>query len=95
MTHAPELPKQLLDGTLAAAPVIKLRSRIKKIDDMLQVMWFQAQIHEMGAGRDPDLALGAWTAIWRGVRASLLPNKKAPRFDVDTAPIPPIPKVAA
>jgi 2,4-dienoyl-CoA reductase-like NADH-dependent reductase (Old Yellow Enzyme family) len=92
MTHAPALPKQLLDGTLDVAPVVKIRSRIKKLDDMLQVMWFQAQIHEMGAGRDPDLALGAWTAIWRGIRANLLPNKKAPRFHLDTAPIP---KVAA
>ena len=56
-------------------------------------MWFQAQIHEMGAGRDPDLSLGTWTAIWRGFRANLLPNKKAPRLQLgDTAPIP---KVAA
>ena len=92
MTHAPELPKHLLDGTLDAAPVVRVRSRIKKLDDMLQVMWFQAQIHEMGAGRDPDLSLGMWTAIWRGVRANLLPNKKAPRFHIDTAPVP---KVAA
>jgi 2,4-dienoyl-CoA reductase-like NADH-dependent reductase (Old Yellow Enzyme family) len=92
MTHAPALPKQLLDGALDAAPVIKIRSRIRKIDDMLQVMWFQAQIHEMAAGRDPDLALGAWTALWRGIRANLLPSKKAPRFHLDTAPIP---KVAA
>jgi 2,4-dienoyl-CoA reductase-like NADH-dependent reductase (Old Yellow Enzyme family) len=85
MTHAPALPKQLLDGTLAAAPVVKIRSRIRLLDDALQVMWFQAQIHEMAAGRDPDLALGAWTAIWRGFRANVLPNKKAPRLELGKA----------
>ena len=80
MTHAPELPRQLLDGTLDAAPTVKIRSRIRLLDDALQVMWFQAQIHAMGAGRDPDLELGKWTAIWRGFRANLLPDKKAPRL---------------
>jgi 2,4-dienoyl-CoA reductase-like NADH-dependent reductase (Old Yellow Enzyme family) len=80
MTHAPELPRQLLDGTLAAAPVVKLRSRIRVVDDALQVMWFQQQIHAMGAGRDPDLSLGKWTALWRGFRANLFPTKKAPRL---------------
>lgn len=83
MTHAPELPKQLLDGTALSAPVVKIRSRIRLLDDALQVMWFQQQIHAMGAGRDPDLALGKWTAIWRGFRANLLPNKKAPRLTLE------------
>ena len=86
MTHAPELPGQLLDGTLAAAPVVKIRSRIRLLDDALQVMWFQAQIHEMGAGRDPDLRLGTWTAIWRGFRANVLPSRKAPRLQLETTP---------
>ena len=88
MTHAPELPARLLDGTLDAAPVVKIRSRIRLIDDALQVMWFQAQIHEMGAGRDPDLELGTWTALWRGFRANLLPDRKAPRLQLETSPIP-------
>ena len=83
MTHAPALPRQLLDGTLAAAPVVKIRSRIRLIDDALQVMWFQAQIHEMGAGRDPDMKLGTWTALWRGFRANLMPSRNAPRLQLD------------
>jgi 2,4-dienoyl-CoA reductase-like NADH-dependent reductase (Old Yellow Enzyme family) len=82
MTYAPELPRQLIDGSLAAAPSVNIKSRVKKLDDALQVMWFQAQIHEMGQGRDPDLALGAWTALWRGLRAMLWPVKsKAVRVE--------------
>lgn len=79
MTHAPELPRQLLDGTALVAPAVNIRSRFRRIDDALQVMWFQAQLHEMGQGRDPDLALGAWTAIWRGLRAMLWPKRPASR----------------
>ena len=68
MTHAPELPRELLEGTRDAAPAVRIRSRIRFVDDALQVMWFQAQIHELGKGREPDLGLGAWTALWRGMR---------------------------
>lgn len=80
MTHAPELPRQLLDGTLATAPTVSVRSRFRLLDDALQVMWFQAQIHELAHGRDPDLQLGAMTAVWRGLRAMLWPKRgTAPR----------------
>lgn len=75
MTHTPELPARLLDGTLDVAPAVKIRSRIRVIDDALQVMWFQAQIHEMAHGREPDLRLGTWTALWRGIRANVFPRR--------------------
>ena len=71
MTHTPDLPRGLLDGSLAAAPAVKVRSRWKTLDDALQVLWFQTQIHELGQGREPDLGLGTWTALWRGMRANL------------------------
>ena len=69
MTHAPDLPAQLLDRSLAVAPSVKTRSRIRLLDDALQTMWFQAQIHELAKGNEPDLELGTWSALWRGVRA--------------------------
>lgn len=78
MTYAPELPRQLLAG-LAAAPVVRIRHRVRKIDDALQVMWFLAQIHLLGDGRDPDLELGRFRALWRGVRASLLTRVRTPK----------------
>lgn len=75
MTHTPELPARLLDGTLDAAPPVRIRSRIRRVDDAIQALWFQQQIHALGAGREPDLALGAWTALWRGLRASGRPSQ--------------------
>jgi 2,4-dienoyl-CoA reductase-like NADH-dependent reductase (Old Yellow Enzyme family) len=74
---APDLPAQLLDGSAAAAPVVKLRSRIRLVDDAIQVMWFKQQLIAMGQGREPDLRLGPWTAFWRGVRESLLSPRPA------------------
>jgi 2,4-dienoyl-CoA reductase-like NADH-dependent reductase (Old Yellow Enzyme family) len=68
MTYAPDLPRQLLAGTAEAAPIVRIRSRIRAADDVLQVLWFQTQIHRMGQGLDPDLALGKLAALWHGVR---------------------------
>jgi len=76
MTHAPELPAQLLSGAVDVAPAVRIRSRVRVLDDALQVMWFQAQIHELAGGREPDLALGTWAALWRGLRANLWPRKQ-------------------
>ena len=74
MTHAPDLPARLLDGSLAAAPTVKIRSRIRLVDDALQVMWFKEQIHEMARGRDPDPKLGKLVALWRGIRPQPRPG---------------------
>jgi hypothetical protein len=69
MTHAPELPRLLLDGSAAAAPVVRVRSAIRRIDDALQVFWFQEQIHRMARGLDPDEQLSRYGALWRGLRS--------------------------
>jgi 2,4-dienoyl-CoA reductase-like NADH-dependent reductase (Old Yellow Enzyme family) len=75
MAHTPDLPARLLDGSLDAAPVVKLRSRIRLVDDAVQVMWYQQQILAIADGRDPDPSLGLWTAFWRGVRENVLPGR--------------------
>jgi hypothetical protein len=77
MTHAPELPRALLDGTAAAAPAVRVRSAIKRIDDALQVFWFQEQIHRMGRGLDPDEKLSRYGALYRGVRALAFASAKS------------------
>ena len=66
MTFEPDLPARLLDGSLTVAPAVKIRSRVRILDDALQVMWFQAQIHAMGQGREPNPKLGKLTALLRG-----------------------------
>jgi len=71
MAHTPDLPAKLLDGRLDTAPVVQLRSRIRLVDDAVQVMWYQQQIVAMSQGKDPDPSLGMWTAFWRGVREML------------------------
>ncbi len=77
MTHAPELPRALLDGTAPAAPVVRVRSAIRRIDDALQVFWFQEQIHRMGRGLEPDERLSRYGALWRGLRALVFASAKS------------------
>jgi 2,4-dienoyl-CoA reductase-like NADH-dependent reductase (Old Yellow Enzyme family) len=84
MAYTPDLPRKLLDGSLDAAPVVKLRSRIRLVDDVVQVMWFQQQITALAYGREPDAKLGVWTAFWRGVRDNMLPWKTKPRAATGT-----------
>jgi 2,4-dienoyl-CoA reductase-like NADH-dependent reductase (Old Yellow Enzyme family) len=77
MTHAPELPRALLDGTADGAPVVRVRSAVRRIDDALQVFWFQEQIHRMGRGLDPDPRLSRYGALWRGARAMMFASAKS------------------
>ena len=85
LSYAPELPAQLLAGTADEPPPIDVYSRIRRVDNALQVFWFQEQLHRMGRGQEPDLGLGRWGAFWRGLRSSFLPIGRAARPAV-TAP---------
>jgi 2,4-dienoyl-CoA reductase-like NADH-dependent reductase (Old Yellow Enzyme family) len=73
LTYAPELPRQLLDGSVNAAPVVRIRSRVRAIDDALQAVWFQAQMERMSRGLDPDPKLGKLGVLWRALAPSLNP----------------------
>jgi 2,4-dienoyl-CoA reductase-like NADH-dependent reductase (Old Yellow Enzyme family) len=84
MAYTPDLPARLLDGSLDAAPAVKIRSRIRLVDDVVQVMWFQQQITKMAHGGDPDPSLGVWAAFWRGIRANMGHHK--PEVNAATAP---------
>jgi 2,4-dienoyl-CoA reductase-like NADH-dependent reductase (Old Yellow Enzyme family) len=79
MTYAPELPAGLLDGSIAAAPHVDVKSRIRLVENALQVFWFVQQIHRMSRGLEPDLALGRWSALWRGMRSTLFPAGRKSR----------------
>jgi 2,4-dienoyl-CoA reductase-like NADH-dependent reductase (Old Yellow Enzyme family) len=79
-TYQPDLAAQLLSGAVDGATPVRIRSGIRTVDDALQVFWFQEQIHRMARGEEPDLKLGAWGALSRGVRATLWPSfSPAPR----------------
>jgi hypothetical protein len=67
MTVQPELPARLLDGSVEVADAFSSRLGIRKFDDALAVLWFQAQIHRMGDGLDPDPKLGKLGVLLRGI----------------------------
>jgi 2,4-dienoyl-CoA reductase-like NADH-dependent reductase (Old Yellow Enzyme family) len=72
MTYAPELPGQLLAGTVDAAPVVRIRSRVKRLDDALQAAWFQQQLQRLARGQEPDPSLSRTRALYHGLRAMVL-----------------------
>ncbi|MCC6877075.1 MAG: NADH:flavin oxidoreductase/NADH oxidase family protein [Sandaracinaceae bacterium] len=67
----PDLPARLISGQSRAARAVPLRTGIRKIDDLLQIFWFQTQLHRMAEGREPDAALSKWRALAEGVRSSV------------------------
>jgi len=88
MAFEPDLPAGLIAGRLAGATPTRIRSRVKKIDDMLQVFWFQAQMHRMADGQEPLPGLGRWSALWKGLRATFLGMRRAPRGELPLLPAP-------
>lgn len=71
LTFEPDLPGRLLSGASAGAAPLRIATGVKKVDDMLQVFWFQQQLHRMADGREPDPALGRWSALAHGVGHAL------------------------
>jgi 2,4-dienoyl-CoA reductase-like NADH-dependent reductase (Old Yellow Enzyme family) len=90
LAHTPDLPARLLDGTLAAAPSVRIRSRVRALDDALQAIWFQQQIHAMARGEEPNLRLSTWVALWRGMTTNFIANpfRKKPVFDLGPGVVP-------
>jgi 2,4-dienoyl-CoA reductase-like NADH-dependent reductase (Old Yellow Enzyme family) len=78
MAIDPDLPGKLLAGAEGVGTV-HVRSRLRIIDNMLQIYWYQAQLHRMGQGREPDPALGNWAGLWYGLRNSALAPRSRTR----------------
>ncbi len=76
LTAEPDLPRRLLENEDAAAAASVRPIGIKKLDDMLQVLWFQQQLHRMADGLEPDPTLGRWTALFRGIRHTIFASSK-------------------
>jgi hypothetical protein len=66
----PDLPMRLFADDTAAAVSTDPRLGVRLFDDMLQVVWYQAQMQRMGAGLEPDLRLGRVRALVHGFFAS-------------------------
>ena len=88
MTFEPDLPAKLISGEATEAAQVNLRTGIKRVDDMLQVFWFQQQLHRMADGLDPDPKLGLWRAIWIGLKDTMFassPPRVLPAKSTQTA----------
>lgn len=71
ITFEPDLPGRLVRGAADGARPLRIHTGVKKVDDMLQVFWFQQQLHRMADGLEPDPALGRFAALAHGVRHTL------------------------
>jgi hypothetical protein len=71
LTVEPDLPARLLSGAATEARAVRVDTGIKKFDDMLQVFWYQQQLHRMANGLDPDFSLGRFTALATGMKHTL------------------------
>ncbi len=70
MAYEPDLPRRLLEGASATrAPDV--RTGFKRLDDMLQIAWFQAQLHRLGRGEPADPTLSKWRVLFDTIRKNL------------------------
>jgi 2,4-dienoyl-CoA reductase-like NADH-dependent reductase (Old Yellow Enzyme family) len=74
LAYQPSLAAQILAGTTAGATPIDLSTGIRKLDDMVQMFWFGAQLRRMASGQEPDPALGKWRVLAQGIRTTFLPG---------------------
>lgn len=78
----PDLPKRILEGETTEALAPRVRVGMKMIDDLLQVLWYQAQLIRMARGKEPDPGLGRWSTLLRMVPHAYwrsLVNRMRPR----------------
>ncbi|HBG51235.1 MAG TPA: hypothetical protein DDW89_05400 [Gammaproteobacteria bacterium] len=62
----PDLPKRLLQGEPVQSRVRPIKTGIKAIDKMalMEVAWYERQIHRMSAGKDPKVKdRGFWSLL--------------------------------
>ena len=62
----PDLPNALLQKDSTVARKVKTKLGVKLLDDMLQIVWYQAQLRRMGRGLEPRPTLGRWRALLGG-----------------------------
>lgn len=63
----PDLPRRLLAGETDRALRLELDTGIKKLDDFLEVAWYQQQIQRMAKGEAPDPSSCRLSALVKGV----------------------------
>ncbi len=73
MALQPELPRGILDGSIAESKVAPLRSGIKAADALLEIAWYSWQLKRMSLGKEPDPGVWPWAVLghtaWDMLRA--------------------------
>jgi 2,4-dienoyl-CoA reductase-like NADH-dependent reductase (Old Yellow Enzyme family) len=74
----PDLPRRLLSGEADAAIRVELETGVKKLDDFLEVSWYQQQLQRMARGERPDPESCRLGAVVRGLVHAFTHRPRAP-----------------
>lgn len=67
----PELPNKILNGNYKTVNTPKVKTNIKFVDRkvlFLEISWYEAQLHLIGNGKEPNINYSPWRALFRFVR---------------------------
>jgi 2,4-dienoyl-CoA reductase-like NADH-dependent reductase (Old Yellow Enzyme family) len=76
LAYEPDLPARLLSGAANAAQSVKLATGVRVVDDVLQVFWFQLQLHRMADGNEPKPRLSRVAALMHAWRVNRRPKAR-------------------
>lgn len=79
MAVEPDLPNRLLSGETEEALKIELQLGIKKLDDFLEVSWYQQQLMRMAKGQLPDPKSCRVGAVIKGLVHAFTHRPSKPR----------------
>jgi 2,4-dienoyl-CoA reductase-like NADH-dependent reductase (Old Yellow Enzyme family) len=65
MALEPDLPARMLAGEATSARAVHLEVGVRRLDDLLQIGWYQRQLLRIGRGQAPDPGLGRYSTIAR------------------------------
>jgi len=75
-TYEPDLPAKILAGTSTGAARIRLRTGMRKTDDLAELAWYQQQMLRLARGCEPRPSMTAWGALLRAGRRMLRGSPK-------------------
>lgn len=70
----PDLPRRLLADPEAASTPVDLATGIKKLDALIEALWYGRQLERIAGGRRPELTLSRFTSVVRGFFKNYAPT---------------------
>jgi 2,4-dienoyl-CoA reductase-like NADH-dependent reductase (Old Yellow Enzyme family) len=75
----PDLPRRILAGDAERAIEVALETGVKKLDDFLEVAWYQQQLHRMARGEEPDPESCRLGAVLKGLVRAFTHRPRPPQ----------------